>query len=803
MKRFFFAVFLVLFLSSSALALVENQQMKVLAVTNEGKGLGADLFLEVEPGTGKVWVLAEPLVGTTTQSAAQTAVNVAKTYSSEVSKHDYKFAIQSTASVVEGPSAGAAMALLVIAAFEDKQVPQNVAMTGTIDESGAVGPVGGVFEKSKEAASLGIDLFMIPKGEALQTVREDGLVKSVNLVEYGPKELGMTIIEVSTIDEALKYAFSDIKSIDIEKIISESQVPDFIPKQISYDSHLQAMKDLTNSYVEETKVIIGEARNAASSTLINDSSVISTLLEVINSSENLVKDADNLNTQNYLYSAANFAFLARVNALLAKDISNNPSLLSINSSTLEIKINELRNQINDFEEILDSDIPVDSLEWFVSAQQRLSYAKLNLQKLSSTQTIIIGGSESRQVALKRVSDYEFSVAWLDVAKDFYSIAKNSKKAAKKDTKFKDLAQRLVTEAENKVSLLPESESLEDINRRLDAAKLELSKGWFVAAVVDASTAKALAEAEVLAKDKSLEELSSVLKEKISSLESKINDSKHVFSWPLLYVDHSKYFLESANYYTLQGESSRAASSLRSGVSLISLAQEIFSSLEEVYTQYDSADTFVPDRLFFPEVPQTTSDSGSDNLVSRILMPAFLVLIFVLAFVFMFFTVKTISGTDSTPVSYRKEFLKLKNLRAKADEALFAGSISEEKHSTIVDSYSKELDRLEKLRELKARELVEMEELSQSIVLLDKKMEGLKQDLKKDVVLEEEFIRQKSLLKKELGGLTRRIEKTGNGKEEPESQVHKIAFHATGGAKKKKNSPKASEKTKTKNEGKKE
>src|SRR3989344_4949775 len=187
MKKTILLIFLMLILASPGMAVLNNGKMHIYAVTNDGEGLGAEMELEIEPGNGTVWVASEPLVGTSTQSAAKLAKQVAKNYAKNVDKHDYKFRISSNASVVEGPSAGAAMTLLIISMLNDKPLNQKVSLTGTIKEGGSVGPIGGAFEKAKAASKDGIALFMIPRGEAIQTVRLPEGVKSINLLDYGPK----------------------------------------------------------------------------------------------------------------------------------------------------------------------------------------------------------------------------------------------------------------------------------------------------------------------------------------------------------------------------------------------------------------------------------------------------------------------------------------------------------------------------------------------------------------------------------------------------------------------------------------
>src|SRR3989344_2588270 len=158
---------LILLFSAFAFAVTENGAMKIYAVTTDGEGLVATLHLEIEPGNGTIW----------------NAVKVAKKFYPNTGLHDYKYTIDSSASVVDGPSAGAAMTLLTVSMLLERPVPDYVSITGTIREDGSVGPVGGVFEKAREASKTGTKLFLIPKGEAVQTVKLPEGVKSVNLID--------------------------------------------------------------------------------------------------------------------------------------------------------------------------------------------------------------------------------------------------------------------------------------------------------------------------------------------------------------------------------------------------------------------------------------------------------------------------------------------------------------------------------------------------------------------------------------------------------------------------------------------
>jgi Lon-like protease len=68
---------------------------------------------------------------------------------------------------VGGPSAGLAFALAVLDVLTPGELTGglDVAVTGTIDATGAVGPVGGVRQKTAAAIDEGYDVFLVPSGE--------------------------------------------------------------------------------------------------------------------------------------------------------------------------------------------------------------------------------------------------------------------------------------------------------------------------------------------------------------------------------------------------------------------------------------------------------------------------------------------------------------------------------------------------------------------------------------------------------------------------------------------------------------
>ncbi len=101
------------------------------------------------------------------------------------------FAYQTTKS--DGPSAGGVFTVGFIAALRGDRIRKGIAMTGTIEPDGRIGPVGAIPDKLRAAAREGYRTVLIPRGQ-LYEPRWDlpTLATALNL----------TIQEVSSIDEA-------------------------------------------------------------------------------------------------------------------------------------------------------------------------------------------------------------------------------------------------------------------------------------------------------------------------------------------------------------------------------------------------------------------------------------------------------------------------------------------------------------------------------------------------------------------------------------------------------------------------
>jgi uncharacterized protein len=192
----------------------------VPAVDNEGKGVATVLKVGIKPGDGKVLVdVNNILFWLDTQQSIQTAKRVAEEVTKvDLSKFDLIYSLENiNASVVEGPSAGAALTIATIAVIEGKELTTKVMITGTINPDGSIGPVGGIIPKAQAAKEIGTTTFLVPEGQGTQVnyVPEEKCEQMgyftfcttiyKKKIENVGKSVGIDVVEVKDIREAMKY----------------------------------------------------------------------------------------------------------------------------------------------------------------------------------------------------------------------------------------------------------------------------------------------------------------------------------------------------------------------------------------------------------------------------------------------------------------------------------------------------------------------------------------------------------------------------------------------------------------------
>jgi Lon-like protease len=96
-------------------------------------------------------------------------------------KYDFPVDVSIETGLVGGPSAGLAFTLALIDDLTEGELTggRNVAVTGTIDADGNVGPVGGVAQKTVTARKAGAVAFLVPPEEEKDAKRFAGKMRII------------------------------------------------------------------------------------------------------------------------------------------------------------------------------------------------------------------------------------------------------------------------------------------------------------------------------------------------------------------------------------------------------------------------------------------------------------------------------------------------------------------------------------------------------------------------------------------------------------------------------------------------
>ncbi len=196
-------------------------ELPIVAVDSRGNGVLGKLITTAKPGTGLVLVnINNVLAQYDTQFSGRAAAKVAGNFTEiDLEKWDIIYSIVVDATVIEGPSAGSAMAVSVIAALENRSINRSVAMTGSISEDSTIGPAGGIKEKARIAKENGITTFLVAVNQSYEiSSKGERECSAVNGTEYCEvkykeaktnisEELGINVVEIENISEAVRYFF--------------------------------------------------------------------------------------------------------------------------------------------------------------------------------------------------------------------------------------------------------------------------------------------------------------------------------------------------------------------------------------------------------------------------------------------------------------------------------------------------------------------------------------------------------------------------------------------------------------------
>lgn len=149
----------------------------------------------------------------------------------------------------------------------------------------------------------------------------------------------------------------------------------------------------------------------------------------------------------------------------------------------------------------------ENFEWMVGAQERITYAKNKVKQIESEGTVI--SDQPTQISpIEFFYNINTAKEWIEISKNF--MEKDTLRSAGISCleKFKEKADETLKETENQILLEKTMgyENTEEAEWYLEAAKTEFEKGWYIASIYDATSAKIRVKIGSSYSDKKLNEI---------------------------------------------------------------------------------------------------------------------------------------------------------------------------------------------------------------------------------------------------------------------------------------------------------
>jgi len=494
------AIFALLMVCSAQACDYASRNIAVPAVVGSSDGGLLGIHVETMPGNGTQYFAVMPNVGTETQNSLRTAASVAFARAVQdpggcnvlVSIVDY-----GESRFIDGPSAGAAMAVAIEAALTGRALRDDVIMTGTIEQDGSVGPVGGTIEKALAISERTGTIMLTPE----QDVHERMILMNLR------RTRNISIVEVKDIADVERIVFSPRGSGVNESAfeIKFSPVPQNMTG-IALDPELLKFRGISSSVIEEY-------RNEVTGITGTDYPT----LKFREYFEKEISKQDELNGKGYVFAAANNAFLLTIDVrFLKKGFSNNLGLAQEKSSIGQC-ISGLGAQ----------GMTTGNFEWVAGADMRKEWA---VMKLNETK---ISGLELKEDEYEAFRSLQFARSWCSVSANL-TAAGGSGGNAIDERSFRETALSEIEDAQAAIG--DASIATSDEEWHLEAAKENFAAGKYAAAAYDA----AYALATVRAREKYAQEGASGVSKEYVNLTSK----KMGALWAKIYQGQSRYIFGS-------------------------------------------------------------------------------------------------------------------------------------------------------------------------------------------------------------------------------------------------------------------
>ena len=447
MKKYLFVLTLFLLITPSIVN-ANSGHLKLLAVSDMENDVGgiAHLYLEIQDGTGRIFLDTFPLTKIDTQMSTRFAKEIACNFLEiDCSKKDFFYTIRSDSTIVGGPSAGSAIAILTTLLLNNQQVNESISITGTINSGGIIGPVSGLQAKINAAERNHLKKVLVP---SLSNIQQNNTLNLTNQ--------SIDIIEVSNLNEALyQFTGKDYQENHKELIIDPS--------------YNELMGEISEILCNKTNSLIQQVQNQN----LTDNPLFNSSLELLNNANNAINNSA-------YYPAASYCFGANIKL-------NNIFTKNLSSTEILAELNNLKSDISQFEQrISQKNInTINNIQTNIIVKERILDAKEHLDK----------GFE--QIATNNLTKTSYSLAY-STERLFSAIVwskffdDKSKKIELNQAQIKNSCLNKISEAEERYQYVKLITSLEfdETKKELQTAHLYHQNQEYDLCLFKASKAKA-------------------------------------------------------------------------------------------------------------------------------------------------------------------------------------------------------------------------------------------------------------------------------------------------------------------------
>tara|TARA_Y100000310_G_scaffold345638_1_gene467572 strand:+ start:1114 stop:3126 length:2013 start_codon:yes stop_codon:yes gene_type:complete len=503
------------------LASAKVGHINLLAVQEEtNQGSLADLYLELNSGKGRVFIETFPVTKADTQISTRFAKEVAcNLLNAPCHDKDFVYTIRSGSYIIGGPSAGAAISTLTMALLLNLELNQSIALTGTINSGGYIGPVSGIKAKIEAASNNSLKKVLIPSGTRFAKEINDSFnnnnntdeinFTTIDLVEFG-KTLNIEVKEVIDIEDALSEFTGKEKTPFEDKPIT---LPD------SYQSTMQLLATKLCERTEKLQKDIQEFKKTNSPT----KKILEEEIQLVNTTDR-AKSA--LLDKDY-YSAASYCFGANyqfrkigfdILNLSEKDIIEKAKLLNKTLTEIEIELDQ--NKLN----------TMTDLQTHLIVKERFVEAFSTINDI-----LFLNQTSTHNLAYAAERGYS-AVSW----SHFYNTGKkpiNLNQQVLKESCIKKLSE--AQERLHYTTIIIESE-LDSIQFELEKAQEDLNNERYALCLFKASKAKSSADVVLNNIGVQQDQLSQVIQNKLFIVRKNIQREINKGIFPILGYSYYEY-----------------------------------------------------------------------------------------------------------------------------------------------------------------------------------------------------------------------------------------------------------------------